>query len=117
MGSYKKGEEHVYGPAGDGSKCFYPNCHIRSKLYNRDACVTWDTNVPLEAIFKRFPPIVKLAIQENCDEYTEQYQQIIFSFYLHPECAAEWGMHLIKDALDSNRHVGRKLSNRGQKNA
>jgi len=114
MGWYKKGDDHlVLGPEGAGVECFYPNCKIGSKLYDRDACVTWDTYVPLEAMFEWFPAIVKLAIQENCDEYTAKYQAMRFGFYLHPECAAEWGMHLIKDALDSDDKVGRKLSNGG----
>jgi len=112
MGSYKKGQEQVVVPAENGEKCFYPNCSIGSKLKDKDACVTWRTSVPLEKIYKQFPPVVKLAIQENCYDYERQYQKMAFDFYLHPECAAEWGMQLIKDALNSNDRVGRRLSNR-----
>lgn len=112
MGHYKKGKEQAVAPLEKGEKCFYPNCSIKGRIKDKDACVTWLTDLPLENIYKRFPPIVKLAIQENCYDYERQYQKMGFDFYLHPECAAEWGMQLIKDALDANDRVGRRLSNR-----
>ena len=112
MGAYKKGQEQVIVPAENGEKCFYPNCRIDSKLQDKDACVTWRTNVPLETIYSRFPPVVKLAIQENSYDYEREYKKMAFDFYLHPECAAEWGMQLIKDALNSDDRIGRRLSNR-----
>ena len=68
MGAYKKGQGQVVVLPENGEKCFYPNCNIGSNIHDKDACVTWHTTVPLEAIYSRFPPVVKLAIQEKCDE-------------------------------------------------
>ena len=93
-------------------RCFYPNCNVGRAIEERDAHVEWRADIPLEAIYKRFPPVVKLAMQENCYDYERQYQKMVFDFYLHPECAAEWGMQLIKDALEADYRVGRRLSNR-----
>ena len=42
----------------------------------------------------------------------KKYPSKPLDVYLHPECAAEWGMQLIKDALEANCKVGRRLSNR-----
>lgn len=106
-----KGQEQSVVPAESGEKCFYPNCTVDSKLKDRDACVIWDVRLPLQTIYDMFSPVVKLAIEENT-KINREYPSKPLYIYLHSECAAEWGMQLIKDSLNSNNRVGRRLSNR-----
>jgi hypothetical protein len=91
--------------------CFYPNCGFRHAIEQGDAHVTWDVRLPLQTIYAMFPPVVKLAIEANTN-IDRKYPSKPLNIYLHPECAAEWGMQLIKDALKANYRVGRRLSNR-----
>jgi hypothetical protein len=91
--------------------CFYPNCGFRHAIEQGDAYVTWDVRLPLQTIYNMFSPVVKLAIEENT-KIDQKYPSKPLNVYLHPECAAEWGMQLIKDALEANCKVGRRLSNR-----
>jgi hypothetical protein len=91
--------------------CFYPNCGFRHAIEQGDAHVVWDAHLPLQTIYAMFPPVVKLAIQENTN-HRKEYPNRMLTVYFHPECAAEWGMQLIQDALKANYRVGRRLSNR-----
>ena len=95
----------------EAHQCFYPNCNLIAGIEREDAQVEWDVRLQLDTIYKMFPSVVKLAIQENTDIHPK-YPSKPLSIYLHPECAAEWGMQLIKDALEANYRVGRRLSNR-----
>lgn len=80
--------------------CAYPSC--RKKAIRRtDDIVIWNgmsidvkefTSVNLE-------PIEKLMVESNLEPFTEKYGHFIHTMYFHAECAAEFGMHLVKDAL------------------
>ena len=95
----------------EAPQCFYPNCNLIDGIEREDAQVVWDVRLQLNTIYKMFPSVVKLAIQENT-EIDPKYPSKPLDIYLHPECAAEWGMQLIQDALKANYRVGRRLSNR-----
>lgn len=104
MTSFSSSEEDLfYSPEGE-VECGYPNCKrgLITAPY-----VKWDLTIPMQTIYSMFPPVVKLAIQENSDPNRQKYRMM--ELYIHPECAAEWGMHLVKDALQANAKVGRKL--------
>jgi len=107
----RSAETNLWPPGSPGTnskeKCFYPNCR-GPVIEFPDSYVTWDVHVPLQAIYDAFPPVVKLAIQENTNTNPDDPSRML-TFYLHPECAAEWGMHLIRDALEADDKVGRKL--------
>lgn len=113
MTAHKKGNAQArpweYGE--EAHQCFYPNCKLIAVIEREDAHVTWDVRLPLQTIYDMFSPVVKLAIEENT-KINRKYPSKPLYIYLHPECAAEWGMQLIKDALNSNDRVGRRLSNR-----
>jgi len=95
----------------EAHQCFYPNCNLIAGIEREDAHVSWDVRLPLQTIYNMFSPVVKLAIEENT-KIDQKYPSKPLNVYLHPECAAEWGMQLIKDALEANCKVGRRLSNR-----
>jgi hypothetical protein len=54
--------------------------------------------------------LAKLAIKAHPKEYSSGrvLEEYFVTLYFHAGCAAEWGMHLIKDALRSD-NVNRKL--------
>ena len=114
MAGYRKEEELYFRVVGaEGMQCFYPNCGSRGhRLKSGDEVVVWNANIPLEVIYERFPAVVKLAIQENCNDYESKYQKMGFDIFLHPECAMEWGAHLIQDSMRASDKVGRILSGR-----
>jgi len=116
MSGYRKGEELYFrGVREGGVQCFYPNCGSRRHtLKDGDEVVVWNANIPLEDIYERFPPVVKLAIQENCGDYERTYQRMGFDVFLHPECAMEWGAHLIQDSMRASDKVGQILSGRAK---
>jgi hypothetical protein len=113
MTAYEKDNDQArpweYGE--ETHQCFYPNCNLIAGIEREDAHVTWDVRLPLQTIYDMFSPVVKLAIEENT-KINRKYPSKPLYIHLHPECAAEWGMQLIKDALNSNDRVGRRLSNR-----
>lgn len=113
MTAHKKdnGRARPWEYGEEAHQCFYPNCNLIAGIEREDAQVEWDARLQLDTIYKMFPPVVKLAIQENT-KINQKYPSIMLPIYLHPECAAEWGMQLIKDALEANYRVGRRLSNR-----
>ena len=119
MTAYEKRDvDRTFGNPGrveGGVKCAYPNCHVPpdGKITGEEAYVSWTTDLDLNALYERFHPVVKLAIEENGDKYQKKYNAVLWTIVLHPECATEWGMHLIKDGLQADGHTGRLLSGRG----
>jgi len=96
--------------------CAYPSCHHK-QIKNTDDVVIWD-GVALNADdfnTRNLTSLAKLAVTSNPDKYVAKYNHYAVRLAFHPECAAEFGMHLIKDTLVGDNVVGRKL--RGTRNA
>ena len=110
MAHYVNGEDDPQ-MTETGAECGYPNCRFGRLDYN-DPHTQWDTTTSLEQIYQRVPPIVKLAIQENLEGYQREQGFLFTKLFMHPECSAEWGMHLIKEGIQTKSTVGRILSNR-----
>ena len=115
MSGYKNSkEDEMVGipkvPAG-GVDCAYPNCR-KGKVTGETPYVSWHGALDLEHLYTTLPAVVKLAIQENKDDYMEKYNRVTWLYLTHAECAAEWAMHMIKDAMKAKDDVGRKLSDR-----
>ena len=88
--------------------CSYPSCHKR--ISAGDNGVMWDSvSVEKEEFYYNLSPLAKLAVVANPTDKPHRDVYFITSIYLHPECAAEWGMHLIKDALEADYSIARKL--------
>jgi hypothetical protein len=96
-----------------GVDCAYPNCRS-GKVVKAQAYVVWDASLDLNLMFTRVAPVIKLAMQEHLHPHELEDKYLPWSFILHPECAAEWGMQLISDGLKANSQVGRVLSHRGE---
>ena len=89
--------------------CSYPSCHKR--ISAGDNGVTWDS-VGIEKeefYYYNLSPLAKLAVVANPIDKSYRDNYFATSIYLHPECAAEWGMHLIKDAIEADSSVAQKL--------
>jgi hypothetical protein len=97
----------------EGVCCAYPNCRS-GKIVKGQAYVIWDTALDLNIMFAQVAPVIKLAMQEHLHPHELEGNYLPWTFMLHPECAAEWGMQLISDALKANTQVGRVLSRRGE---
>jgi len=114
MSGYKSSEDDLLGipevPEG-GVDCAYPNCR-KGKVTGKTPYVSWHGALDLEQLYKTLPAVVKIAIQENKDKYMEKFNRVTWLYLTHAECAAEWGMHLIKDAVEVNDDIGRKLTDR-----
>lgn len=112
MGAYKKAElndQNDFRPMGNTETCSYPSCRKKA-IKLGEAFVMWDgVSYSRYEVERHLPPMAKLDAVANPDKYVEQYDRYVFNFYLHPECAAEWGMHLIEDALKADSNVGRML--------
>ena len=91
-----------------GVRCTYPNCRF-NLIGESLPYVVWDGALDLKLLYTRVPPIVKLAMQEHLDSKQQANKCIYWNYFLHPECAAEWGMQLISDALKANPDVGLSL--------
>jgi len=88
--------------------CSYPNCHNRKIERNQDA-VFWDNiNLTKDEFERNLSPLAKLAAVANPTDFIEKYGHYYVNIGMHAGCAAEWGMHLIKDGLNSH-NVGIKL--------
>lgn len=89
--------------------CAYPSCQNRKIGRNQDA-VFWGGVSTDTEYFNRvnLSPMAKLVAIANPTNFVEKYGYYNIQIALHAECAAEWGMHLIKDALQSH-NVGTKL--------
>jgi hypothetical protein len=95
--------------------CAYPSCPNR-KMSEDEPFVEWHSAYfTKEQVEDNLSPMSKLAVIANPTDFVEKYGKYGFNIQLHPECAAEWGMHLIRDSIDANRDVGSKL--RGTRNA
>lgn len=89
--------------------CAYPSCRNR-KLFPDKPFVEWHHAVfSKQQVEDNLSAMSKLAVIANPTGYVEKYGEYGFNIQLHPECAAEWGMHLIKNAIEANRDVGSKL--------
>lgn len=115
MSGYKKANpmdkpnEEDFRPMGNTETCSYPSCRKRI-IRLGEAFVMWDSvPYPCHEIERHLPPMAKLDAVANPNKYVKQYNQYVLVMYLHPECAAEWGMHLIENALQADSNVGRTL--------
>lgn len=117
MSVVKPEETHFRGSYASsiegGVRCTYPNCRS-GKVVTGQAYVVWDGHLDLPLMFSRVAPVVKLAMQEHLHPHELKENYLYWPFILHAECAAEWGMQLISDALKANAEVGRVLSRRGE---
>jgi len=112
MSGYKSSEEvpvRFYG------YCAYPSCRDR-KIDKDKPVVLWDgVHFSTEAAYFYLSPQAKLMAVANPHKYVEKFGDYPLNIELHPECAAEWAMHLMRDALNADGSVGHKL--RKPKNA
>jgi hypothetical protein len=105
---HDKGEYDSYRGDYDVCECSYPICRNRKIARKQDA-VFWDgVHLSKDTFESGLSPLAKLAAVANPTEFTQKHGYYYTSFAMHAECAAEWGMHLIKDALQSH-NVGTKL--------
>jgi hypothetical protein len=112
----EKGEFDGYRGEAEICMCVYPSCRNRKIRRNEDA-VFWDgVNIAKDEFEGNLSPLAKLAAVANPSEFTEKYGYYYVTLALHAGCAAEWGMHLIKDALQSH-NVGTKLRKEKPQNA
>lgn len=111
MAGYTSGKEAYMHTNGF---CAYPSCK-HGKIDKDGPVVIWD-NVKFHKteVEERLSPMSKLAVVANPSEWLEKYGHYSFNMELHPECAAEWGMHLIQNALAADPNVGRILTKRGK---
>jgi hypothetical protein len=89
-------------------ECAYPNC--KNKRIARDEnAVCWNgVHIPKEEFESNLSPMAKLAAVANPTEFMEKHGYYYVTIAIHAECAAEWGMHLIKDAM-GDYSIGNKL--------
>jgi hypothetical protein len=103
-----KGEMDGYRGETEICWCVYPSCRNRRINRTEDA-VFWDgVNVTKDEYERGLSPLARLAVVANPSNYVQKYGHYYVTLAMHAECAAEWGMHLIKDALESH-NVGAKL--------
>ena len=96
-------------------ECAYPNCRNKKITRDQDA-VCWDSvHLPNEEMEFNLSPLAKLAVAAHpkTNNLGGEWGHYFIRMSLHAECAAEWGMHLIKDALQSH-NVGTKLRSENQ---
>jgi hypothetical protein len=92
--------------------CSYPSCHGR-KIKPDEPFVEWlGVSFTVNQVAHQLAPLAKLAVVANLDDYAAKTGNLSFSMFLHPKCAAEWGMHLTQDALTVDPTVGRVLTGR-----
>ncbi len=118
--SFSKGWEGGVNPDGkewDGyraehevKECSYPNCKHK-KISREEHAVCWNgVHIPNDEFDDNLSPLGKLAVVANprLDFNNREATHYYMTMFLHAECAAEWGMHLIKDAL-GDYSIGNKL--------
>ena len=72
--------------------------------------MAWDgVGVSENQVMRVLSPIGRLAESENRSDNVVKSGVYWFNMEMHTECAAEWGMHLIKDALSVDYNLGNKL--------
>jgi hypothetical protein len=80
--------------------CAYPSCH-KKDIHRADDAVVWGgvaINIK-EFTSLNLEPVEKLMVECNLEPYAERYGHFLNNMFFHAECAAEFGMHLVKDAL------------------
>lgn len=106
MSGYKKADDSPVQPYGF---CSYPSCKHR-RIEKDKPFVAWrGVDFSPEQINADLSPMAKLAVIANPSEFVEKFGVYELNMELHAECAAEWGMHLIKDALVADPVIGNKL--------
>ena len=99
-------------------ECSYSSCRNRKITREQDA-VSWDlVHIPRDEFEFNLSPMARLATIANpkLTDKGEEWGDYFVTLFMHAECAAEWGMHLIKDALQSH-NVGTKLRKEKPQNA
>jgi len=113
-----KGEFDGYRGDDEICQCMYPSCRNTKILRTEDA-VFWDGVVIPDNQFEfNLSPMAKLITKSHPKIYSDgkQLKRYYITMGMHAGCAAEWGMHLIKDALESH-NVGTKLRKEKSQNA
>lgn len=106
MSGHKNSEQ---SPLFFHGNCSYPNCK-RKKIEKNAPFVEWHgVAFTTEQIHDELHPMAKLAAIANPTQFVERYGYYPVNMELHAECAAEWGMHLIRDAINADPKVGNKL--------
>jgi hypothetical protein len=105
-------EKGEWDPRGeDGLRmCSYPSCRSR-KIAREEDAVEWDlVHIADDEFEWNVSPLAKLAIKAHPKIFSDgkEIRHYFATLTLHAGCAAEWGMHLIKDALKSD-NVNRTL--------
>jgi len=112
----EEGYIDVYRGEKEVHECAYPSCRNR-KINRNEHAVFWDgVHIGKDSFENNLSPVGKIAAIANPTEYFEKYNSYYVTVGMHAECAAEWGMHLIKDALESH-NVGTKLRKEKPQNA
>lgn len=113
-----KGEFDGYRGDDELCQCMYPSCRNTKILRTEDA-VFWDGVVIPDKEFEfNLSPMAKLTTRSHPKIYSDgrTIKRYYITMSLHAGCAAEWGMHLIKDALQSH-NIGTKLRQEKPQNA
>jgi hypothetical protein len=112
MSGYKSSEEV---PIRFHGYCSYPSCRDR-RIGKTEPFVSWmGVHFPIDEAYHYLSPQAKLMAVANPSDYVEEFGCYSLNIELHPECAAEWAIHLIQDALKADGAIGHKL--RKPKNA
>jgi hypothetical protein len=103
-----KGEFDGYRGNYEICECSYPNCHSR-KIAREEDAVFWNgAHIAKQYFENNLSPLAKLAVIANPTKFKEEHGYYYVTISMHAGCAAEWGMHLIKDAIQSD-NVNRTL--------
>jgi hypothetical protein len=90
-------------------RCAYPSC-TRKNIDQNEPFVAWNgVGISEDQVMGVLSPIGRLAESANRPDVVVKTGVYWFNMEMHTECAAEWGMHLIKDALDVSYNLGSKL--------
>jgi hypothetical protein len=114
----EKGEFDGYRGDDEVRQCMYPSCRDTKILRTQDA-VFWDgITIPDDEFEFNLSPMAKLTTRSHPKIYSDgkTIKRYYVTMAMHAGCAAEWGMHLIKDSLQSH-NVGTKLRQERPQNA
>jgi len=67
---------------------------------------------PIDEAYQYLSPQAKLMAVANPSDYVEKFGHYSINIELHPECAAEWAMHLTRDAFEADGGVITKMGKR-----
>ena len=104
----EKGEFDGYRGDNEAGWCSYPNCRNKKITRNENAVFWNGVHISKDEFEHNLSPIGKIATIANPTDYFQEYNTYYMTMALHAECAAEWGMHLIKDAM-GDPSIGNKL--------